>query len=159
MRDPKPGDEYRTRFQDTIANLATPLWGISKDLLYGESIRQHRRTMRLARRAVIVLAALTIAAVLSGDILAAAYDNQVVALWNVQSPKQPSLFSAFPAEGPLGIAVAISPDGSILAASGTGTAVQLWDITKPGILGSWQHWRIGCRCAGVQPRWKPSRQR
>jgi WD40 repeat protein len=87
VRVPEPVDEYRTRFQDAIANLATPLWGISKDLLYGESIRQHRRAMRLARQAVIVMAALTIAAV-AGGVYSYVQRNQALAQARLANSRQ-----------------------------------------------------------------------
>jgi TIR domain len=49
-------------FLDHIATIAAPLHGRSKDEIYGEHIRQHRKTMQLAWSAVISLVALTLTA-------------------------------------------------------------------------------------------------
>jgi WD40 repeat protein len=53
------------RFLSDVASLAAPIRGIDKDELVGEDVRQHRRTIRLARGAAAMLAALTIAAIAS----------------------------------------------------------------------------------------------
>ena len=53
------------RFRDAVAELAAPLHGRPKDELVGEDVRQHRRTVRMARTAVALLTALTVAAVAS----------------------------------------------------------------------------------------------
>jgi uncharacterized protein HemX len=45
-----------------VADLAAPLHGLAKDDLVGEDVRQHRRTVRLARSAVALLAALALIA-------------------------------------------------------------------------------------------------
>jgi len=52
-------------FLDHVATLAATLHGRSKDEIYGEHIRQHRRTMRLAWSAVTVLVLLLAAATIS----------------------------------------------------------------------------------------------
>ena len=61
MRDP--------RFRAAVADVAAPLRGIAKDDLIGEEVRQHKRTMRIARAAGISLALLaavaSVAAVLA----------------------------------------------------------------------------------------------
>ena len=57
------------RFLDDVASLAAPLRGLEKDDLVGEDVRQHRRTIRLARGAVAMLTALTVVAI-AGSILA-----------------------------------------------------------------------------------------
>jgi WD domain, G-beta repeat len=54
LRDP--------RFREVVADLAAPVRSLPKDELIGEDIRQHRRTLRLARGAVATLLALVIAA-------------------------------------------------------------------------------------------------
>ncbi len=54
------------RFRDAIADLAAPVHGIPKDELAGEEVRQHRRTVRIARAAAAALACLTLASVLFG---------------------------------------------------------------------------------------------
>jgi hypothetical protein len=54
LRDP--------RFREAVADIAAPLHGRPKDELIGEEVRQHRRTVRLARTAVAALVLLTAAA-------------------------------------------------------------------------------------------------
>ncbi len=54
LRDP--------RFRDGVADLAAPLHGRPKDELFGEDVRQHRRTLRWVRGTVAVLAALALLA-------------------------------------------------------------------------------------------------
>ncbi len=49
-----------------MADLAAPLHHVRKDELASEEVRQHRRTMRIARGAVGLLALLTAAAVVAG---------------------------------------------------------------------------------------------
>lgn len=48
---------------ERLAALAAPIRGVPKDALFGEHLREHRRTMRLARGAVAVLATLTVLAI------------------------------------------------------------------------------------------------
>ena len=59
------------RFRAGVADLAAPLHGRAKDELFGEDVRQHRRTVRLARSAIASLTVLTLlaggAAVLYAD--------------------------------------------------------------------------------------------
>jgi WD40 repeat protein len=52
LRDP--------RFRAAVADLAAPIHNVPKDRLIGDDIRQHRRTVRLARAAVTALALLTL---------------------------------------------------------------------------------------------------
>ena len=54
------------RFRDSVGELAAPLHGLPKDELIGEDISQHRRTVRLARGAVALLALLLAVAVVGG---------------------------------------------------------------------------------------------
>lgn len=54
LRDP--------RFRDAVADVAAPLNGRAKDDMIGEEVRQHRRTLLLARSAGVLLVALTAAA-------------------------------------------------------------------------------------------------
>jgi MTH538 TIR-like domain (DUF1863)/WD domain, G-beta repeat len=49
-------------FRMSVADLAAPLHGRPKDELVGEDVRQHRRTLRLARSAVVLLASLVVLA-------------------------------------------------------------------------------------------------
>jgi hypothetical protein len=44
------------RFRDDVASLAAPIRGVEKDELVGEDVRQHRRTIRLTRAAVVIWA-------------------------------------------------------------------------------------------------------
>jgi len=50
------------RFRDGVADLSAPLHGRAKDELFGEDVRQHRRTVRLARSAIASLATLALLA-------------------------------------------------------------------------------------------------
>ena len=54
------------RFRDCVGELAAPMHGLPKDELIGEDISQHRRTLRLARGAVALLAVLLALAVVGG---------------------------------------------------------------------------------------------
>ena len=54
LRDP--------RFRSAVADLAAPLHGRAKEELVGDDVREHRRTMRIARAAVALLVALAAAA-------------------------------------------------------------------------------------------------
>ena len=54
------------RFRDCVGELAAPLHGLPKDELIGEDITQHRRTLRLVRGAVALLALLLAVAVVGG---------------------------------------------------------------------------------------------
>jgi hypothetical protein len=51
------------RFRDAVADLAAPMHRRPKDELVGEDVRQHRRTVRLARAAIASLTVLTVLAV------------------------------------------------------------------------------------------------
>jgi WD40 repeat protein len=50
------------RFRSDAADLAAPLHGRPKDEVLGEAVRQHRRTVRVASAAVVLLALLAVAA-------------------------------------------------------------------------------------------------
>ena len=72
MRFASHSDEVSVRdprFRAAVADVAAPLRGIAKDDLIGEEVRQHKRTMRIARAAGILLALLaavaSVAAVLA----------------------------------------------------------------------------------------------
>jgi WD40 repeat protein len=56
------------RFQDAIADLASPLHGRPKDDLVGEDVRQHRRAIRLARAAVTALVLLAVGLALAAGV-------------------------------------------------------------------------------------------
>jgi WD40 repeat protein len=59
------------RLRDRVADVAGAIHGVSKDAVVGEHVRQHRRTMRLARGGATALAVLLVAALVAA----------VVAVW------------------------------------------------------------------------------
>ena len=63
------------RLRDGVADIAASLQGVSKDALVGEHIRQHRRTMRLARGAITALVLLLVATLI-GALVAVSQRNQ-----------------------------------------------------------------------------------
>ena len=63
------------RLRDGVADIAASLRGVSKDALVGEHIRQHRRTMRLARGAITALVLLLVATLI-GALVAVSQRNQ-----------------------------------------------------------------------------------
>ncbi|MEA2959878.1 MAG: hypothetical protein QOJ58_5933, partial [Alphaproteobacteria bacterium] len=70
-------DQSNPRLRECVADVAATLRGVPKDMLVGEHIRQHRRTLRLARGAVIALVMLLIAAVVAA-VVAVGQRNQAV---------------------------------------------------------------------------------
>jgi len=69
LRDLRPRTKHagdRIGMQEALADLASTLMNKPKDILYGATIRQYRRNMQWAYRAVAVLAVLTLLAVLAG---------------------------------------------------------------------------------------------
>ena len=56
-------DLRHARFRPAVAELAAPIRNMARDELEAEDVRQHRRTMRLARGATTVLALLLVVAV------------------------------------------------------------------------------------------------
>ena len=65
-RDDRDVSMRNPRFRDSVGELAAPLHGLAKDELIGEDISQHRRTVRLARGTVALLALLLVVAVVGG---------------------------------------------------------------------------------------------
>ena len=63
-------------FLDRVATLAAALHGRSKDEIFGEHIRQHRRTLRLAWSAALVLVMLLVGVTIAG---LAAYNEYSIA--------------------------------------------------------------------------------
>ncbi|MGH3629372.1 MAG: TIR domain-containing protein [Sciscionella sp.] len=55
-----------SRFRDAIATLAAPIWGVAKDDLDSEDVRQHRFTTRVRNGGIVVLALLTVVSVVLG---------------------------------------------------------------------------------------------
>jgi hypothetical protein len=58
-------DQANPRLRECVADVAAAVREVPKDELVGEHIRQHRRTMRLARGGVAVLAVLLVAALVA----------------------------------------------------------------------------------------------
>ena len=56
------------RLTEPLASLAAPMHGRPRDTLIGEDLRQHRRTLRIARSAVATLVVLLLAAVMASVI-------------------------------------------------------------------------------------------
>jgi WD domain, G-beta repeat/MTH538 TIR-like domain (DUF1863) len=63
LSDLPPGVRASQIPADQVAAIAAPVRDVPKDTLVGENLREHRRTMRLARGAIAVLAVLTVLAV------------------------------------------------------------------------------------------------
>ena len=53
------------RFQDAVAEFASPLRGKPKDVLIGDDVRQHRRTVRLRNSAIVAPTTLFVASVVA----------------------------------------------------------------------------------------------
>ena len=71
-------DQAHPKWPDCLAGIAAAIHGVPKDNIIGEHIRQHRRTMRLARGAVTALVALLIMATVAA-VVAVGQRNQAVA--------------------------------------------------------------------------------
>jgi WD40 repeat protein len=72
LSDLPPGARGSQVPDDKVADVAAPVRGVPKDTLVGEHLRQHRRTLRLARTTIAVLAILTGLAVTASVIAARA---------------------------------------------------------------------------------------
>jgi WD40 repeat protein len=79
MRDP--------RFRGCVADLAATLHGRPKDELFGEDVRQHRRTTRLARAAVAIMALLAVAATVAA-VVAASQQRRAIAQARLATARQ-----------------------------------------------------------------------
>ena len=78
LRDVDQVDVSNPRLRENVADLAAAIHEVPKDLLIGEHIRQHRRTMRLARGAVAGLVVLTVAALIAA-VVAVVQRNEATA--------------------------------------------------------------------------------
>ncbi|SEQ51247.1 WD40 repeat [Lentzea xinjiangensis] len=78
LRSAENVDESNPRLRECVADIASAVRGVPKDDLVGEHVRQHRRTMRLARGAVTALAVLA-AAVLVAALIAVAQRDDAIA--------------------------------------------------------------------------------
>ena len=65
LRDVDQVDQSNPRLRECVADLAAAVREVPKDVLVGEHVRQHRRTMRLARGGVTTLAMLVIVAIVA----------------------------------------------------------------------------------------------
>jgi WD40 repeat protein len=75
MRDAEPVDRDDPRFRDCVADIASAVRGLPKDDLVGEDVRQHRRTLRLARAAVVSLALLAVLTLIAAVVAFVQRDN------------------------------------------------------------------------------------
>lgn len=78
LREAGQVDESNPRLRGCVADIASAVRGVPKDDLVGEHVRQHRRTVRLARGAVTALALLTVG-VLVAAFIAVGQRNDAVA--------------------------------------------------------------------------------
>jgi hypothetical protein len=62
LRNVRPVDQANPQLRECVADLAAAVRQMDKDMLFGEHVRQHRRTMRLARGALSALVALLVMA-------------------------------------------------------------------------------------------------
>jgi hypothetical protein len=63
------------RLTEPLASLAAPMQGRSRDALIGEDLLQHKRTLRIARSAVITLVVLLLAAVMASVVAVSQRDR------------------------------------------------------------------------------------
>src|SRR5689334_13106576 len=78
LREADQVDESNPRLRECVADIASAVRGVPKDELVGEHVRQHRRTVRLARGAVAALVVLTVG-VLVAAFIAVGQRNDAVA--------------------------------------------------------------------------------
>ena len=83
---------HNANFRNAVADIAAPLHRRSKDGLAGDDVRQHRRTMALARSAVVTLSLLLVLAVIATVVAVnrqgAAEERQKLALGRLLLPRQ-----------------------------------------------------------------------
>jgi WD40 repeat protein len=65
------------QFQDAVASLAAPMRGVSKDSLFGEDLRQQRRSVRHAVIAAMMLAVLSLSLIVAGVFAYGQYNEAV----------------------------------------------------------------------------------
>jgi WD40 repeat protein len=78
LHDVDQVDQSNPRLRECVADVAAAVREVPKDVLVGEHIRQHRRTMRLARGGVTTLVALLVAALVAA-VIAVGQRNRAVA--------------------------------------------------------------------------------
>ena len=79
LRNVEQVDQSNPRLRECVVDVAAAIRGVPKDQLVGEHIRQHRRTMGLARGAVGVLTVLLIVAVVAAVVAIGQRDEAVAA--------------------------------------------------------------------------------
>ena len=60
------GGKSDPRFLERVADLSAAVGGVERDTLVGENVRQHRRSIRLARGAIVVLSLLLVLSLVAG---------------------------------------------------------------------------------------------
>lgn len=68
LRDAGLVDQSNPRLRESVADIGAAIRGISKDLLVGEHVRQHRRTMRWVRSAVSTLVVFLVVAMVAAGV-------------------------------------------------------------------------------------------
>jgi WD40 repeat protein len=148
------------RFRDAVAEFAAPLHGKPKQELASDEVREHRRTIRVARTATAALFALTATAVVFGLLAYAQYRSaqaralaaQATALLTSDPQRSLSLAlqstetdSSNTGEETLRMAVAAAPLRTVIRGAGGESAVARWNpaaeqIALSGPRGSIQLW-------------------
>jgi len=77
LREVDQVDGSNPRLRECVADIASAVRGVPKDDLVGEHVRQHRRTVRLARGAVTALALLTVGVLVAAFIAVGQRDDAV----------------------------------------------------------------------------------
>lgn len=80
-------DQSNPRLRECVADVAAAVREVPKDVLVGEHIRQHRRTMRLARAGVTTLAVLLVAALVAA-VVAVGQRNRAVEQARIATARQ-----------------------------------------------------------------------
>jgi hypothetical protein len=75
------------RFRDAVAELAAPIHGKPKDELASDEVREHRRTVRLARGAAVAILTLFVLAVVAA-VIALVQRNNAVTEANIATSRQ-----------------------------------------------------------------------
>lgn len=75
LRDAGQVDQSNPRLRSAVADIASAVRGVPGDDLVGEHVRQHRRTVRLARGAVTALALLTVGVLVAAFIAVGQRDS------------------------------------------------------------------------------------
>ncbi|GAC1335781.1 MAG: hypothetical protein NVSMB17_19050 [Candidatus Dormibacteria bacterium] len=98
-RDETQLDLRHSQFRHAIAGIAAPIHGVPREELEGEDVRLHRRTMRMARGAVAMLALLTVGALGSGAVAVRYADAAHVSLLRAEAAEAHAVKEAAIARG------------------------------------------------------------